>query len=64
MFPPLSPVFVEAVGFLAGLLTTLSFVPQVAKAWRTRSTGDLSTTMLVSFTGGVACWLVYGLLLW
>ena len=54
---------IELLGFAAGTLTTLSFVPQVAKAWRTRSTGDLSMTMLTAFTAGVALWLVYGLAL-
>ena len=51
---------IDVLGFLAGTLTTLSFVPQVLKAWRTRSTGDLSLAMLVTFTGGVAVWLIYG----
>ncbi len=54
---------VEAVGYAAALLTTVAFVPQVWKTWRTRSAGDLSTAMLVIFTAGVALWLVYGLLL-
>jgi len=54
---------INVLGFLAGTLTTISFVPQVAKAWRTRSTGDLSLTMLVTFTSGVLLWLVYGVAL-
>jgi MtN3 and saliva related transmembrane protein len=62
-FSSLSPGAIEAIGFLAGTLTTLSFVPQVTKAWRTRSTGDLSTAMLTSFTAGVIAWLVYGVAL-
>ena len=56
-----APGVIEALGFAAGALTTLSFIPQVVKAWRSRSTGDLSLTMLVAFTTGVALWLVYGL---
>lgn len=59
----LSDRFIDTLGFLAGTLTTLSFVPQVAKAWRTRSTGDLSLTMLVAFTSGVLLWLIYGMVL-
>ena len=35
--------------FAAGLLTTLAFVPQVLKVWRSRSVADLSFTMLLSF---------------
>ncbi len=54
---------VEAVGLCAGALTTLAFVPQVVKAWRTRSTADLSAAWLVSFTAGVGLWFVYGVLI-
>ncbi len=61
---PFSPRVIEFLGFVAGTLTTVSFIPQVLKAWRTRSTGDLSLTMLVAFTSGVALWLVYGVALW
>ena len=54
---------VEAMGYTAGTLTTLSFVPQVRKSLRSGSTGDLSGTMLVVFTLGVLFWLVYGVAL-
>lgn len=54
---------IEAVGLLAGTLTTLAFLPQVLKTWRTKRTDDLSLSMLVSFATGVALWLVYGLLI-
>jgi MtN3 and saliva related transmembrane protein len=50
------------IGLVAGTLTTLSFVPQVAKAWRRRSVNDLSLVMLLMFASGVALWLVYGVL--
>ena len=51
------------VGFFAGLLTTVSFLPQVLKTWKSRSTSDLSMGMLSIFSLGVMCWLVYGFLL-
>ena len=54
---------VHALGFLAGLLTTSSFVPQVVKSWRTRSVDDLSLGMLLLYNAGVAMWLAYGWLL-
>jgi len=53
--------FTELCGFLAGSLTTLSFVPQVIKAWRTKSCNDLSWGMLIIFSSGVLLWLIYGL---
>ncbi|HZD92804.1 MAG TPA: SemiSWEET transporter [Candidatus Sulfotelmatobacter sp.] len=55
---------VTLLGFFAGTLTTLSFVPQVLRAWRTKRCHDLSWGMLISFSAGVVLWLIYGLLLW
>jgi MtN3 and saliva related transmembrane protein len=52
---------VDLLGGVAGLLTTVAFVPQVIKAIRTRSTGDLSMGMCLTFTAGVFLWLIYGL---
>src|ERR1051326_856806 len=49
------------LGLIAGTLTTVSFVPQAYKVWRTKSCQDLSWSMLVIFGLGVALWLVYGL---
>lgn len=57
------PVLVELIGSAAAFLTTLSFVPQVVKTMRSRSTRDISTAMWSLFSIGVALWLVYGLLL-
>jgi len=51
---------VTALGLIAGTLTTLSFAPQVARAWRTRSTADLSLAMLIIFLAGILLWLAYG----
>jgi len=48
------------LGLTAGTLTTAAFVPQLVKAWRSKSTGDLSWGMLVTFSTGVLLWLIYG----
>ena len=52
------------LGFMAGILTTISFVPQVLHAWRSKSCDDLSWGMLLTFSGGVVLWMVYGIRLW
>ena len=49
------------VGYIAGTLTTLSFVPQVARAWKLKETRDLSPAMLLLFALGVLLWTLYGL---
>lgn len=56
-------ILVSALGFVAGTLTTVAFLPQVIRTWRTKSAKDLSLPMLISFTTGVVCWLIYGLLI-
>lgn len=48
---------------LAGSLTTLSFVPQVWRTYKRKSTGDFSWAYLLAFTTGLALWLWYGLLI-
>ncbi len=50
-----------ALGYIAATLTTLSFVPQVWKTYKSRSARDLSLSMLLAFSVGVFLWLVYGL---
>lgn len=57
----MSEPWMEAVGLAAGTLTTLSFLPQVVKTWRTKAVRDLSLRMYLSLSAGVTLWLVYGL---
>lgn len=54
---------VNVLGLVAGALTTIAFLPQLVKTWRTRSTRDISLTMFLLFSVGLLCWLIYGLLL-
>jgi MtN3 and saliva related transmembrane protein len=49
------------VGYLAGTLTTLSFVPQVLRSWKLKETKDISLMMLLLFAIGVLLWTVYGI---
>tara|TARA_R110000868_G_scaffold101997_2_gene280823 strand:+ start:1630 stop:1893 length:264 start_codon:yes stop_codon:yes gene_type:complete len=52
---------IEIIGFIAAILTTSAFVPQVYKTWKTKDVKAISLTMyLVMFTG-VLLWLVYGI---
>jgi MtN3 and saliva related transmembrane protein len=51
------------VGFIAGLLTTISFLPQVVKTWKSKSAADLSLGMFSVFSVGVMFWLAYGFLI-
>lgn len=55
--------WIDAIGTLAAVLTTASFVPQAWLIWRTRNVAGISLGMYSAFTLGVALWLIYGLLL-
>jgi MtN3 and saliva related transmembrane protein len=49
------------VGYVAGALTTISFVPQVMRAWQLKETRDLSLAMLILFAAGILLWTCYGI---
>ena len=55
--------FQNAIGYLAGLLTTAAFLPQVIKTVRLRRTQDISLGMYILFCSGIVLWLIYGLML-
>jgi MtN3 and saliva related transmembrane protein len=50
------------IGYLAGTLTTVSFLPQVIRSYTTRSTRDISFKMLILFGAGMLLWTIYGIL--
>ena len=51
----------NAIGIVAGTLTTIAFIPQLYRIVRTRSAHDISWWMFGIFSTGVAMWLWYGL---
>ncbi len=50
----------QIFGFIAALLTTAAFLPQLIKTWQTKSAEDISLIMLILFLIGVLCWIIYG----
>jgi MtN3 and saliva related transmembrane protein len=50
------------VGMCAAFLSSLSYIPQVRKAWPRGSTADLSLSMLIVLTCGLSLWIVYGII--
>lgn len=54
---------VTLIGLMAATLTTVSFVPQVVRAWRSQSTKDVSLAMFTILCTGVAMWLLYGIII-
>ena len=50
------------IGISAAFLTTLSFVPQIIKAYRTKRMKDVSRYLMILFTTGSILWILYGVL--
>jgi len=53
----------EIIGYLAAMLTTTAFVPQVWHSWKTRDLSGVSLSMYVLFTTGVGLWFIYGIII-
>ncbi len=51
----------DLIGSIAGTLTTIAFLPQVLKTYRSRSAKDISLVMFLLFSLGVFLWLLYGI---
>ncbi|AFZ55493.1 SemiSWEET transporter [Cyanobacterium aponinum AL20118] len=53
--------WITIIGLMAGSLTTISFLPQAIKTWRSKSAKDISLAMFLCFCLGVVLWIIYGL---
>ena len=60
----MTTALIDAIGAIAAVLTTASFVPQAWHSFKTRDVSGISLGMYSAFTLGVALWLVYGVLLY
>lgn len=52
---------IEWVGLAAAFCTTVAYVPQVLRVWRTRSTKDISLGTFSVLSFGIVLWVVYGI---
>lgn len=52
------------IGSIAGILSTISGLPQLIKIIRIRETIDLSLAAIVIGLTGSTFWLIYGLCIW
>ena len=51
----------DTFGFIAAALTTIAFLPQVIKTWRTKKANDVSIVMLLMFITGLIFWIIYAI---
>ena len=54
--------WVDVLGLFGAFLSSITFVPQVYKAWQTKSTNDLSVWMILILIANVSTWLTYGII--
>ena len=51
---------IEVYGYIAAILTTAAFLPQLIKTLKTKKAEDVSLITLIMFISGVGCWIIYG----
>ena len=56
-------MYAELLGYIAAFCTTVAFVPQVVKTYKSKSAASLSLGMFLFFTGGIVLWLIYGIMI-
>jgi MtN3 and saliva related transmembrane protein len=58
--------WIDVVGHLGSVLSSITFIPQVYHTWKTKSAGDLSLTMMLIVFSSTVIWLIYGVgrMLW
>ena len=54
--------WVDYLGLFGAFLSSVTFVPQVYQAWKTKSVGDLSIWMILILLANVSTWLIYGII--
>jgi len=54
---------IDILGMTAGCISSITFLPQVVKTWKTKSAADVSLLMFTFATVSVVMWLVYGIIL-
>ena len=53
---------INLVGAAGGIVSSVTFLPQVIKIWKTKSAKDLSMGTLLFLVLNVSLWLLYGIL--
>lgn len=62
-FISMNSEFIDVLGLVAGTLTTIAFLPQLLKIWKSKSAQDVSLVMMSTFCIGIFLWIVYGVVI-
>ncbi len=55
--------YIDILGYIAGLLVTISLLPQVIKSWKTKSTKDISLWRYIIYVIGLILWITYAVII-
>ncbi len=54
--------WIQFCGYFGSFLSAITFIPQVLKAWQTKSVGDLSLVMMLIVVLSTLVWLFYAIM--
>jgi MtN3 and saliva related transmembrane protein len=54
--------YIQLIGMIAGILTSMSLMPQLIKTFKTKTAEEISLVMLFTLMLGIALWIYYGIL--
>ena len=54
--------YIQIIGIGAGILTSVSMLPQIIKTFKEKKAEDLSIVMILVLISGISGWIWYGIL--
>jgi MtN3 and saliva related transmembrane protein len=58
----MNPEYIQVIGIGAGILTSVSMLPQIIKIFKEKKAEDLSVVMILVLISGIIGWIWYGIL--
>jgi len=56
-------IYIDLLGYAAGILVVISLLPQAVKSWKTKKTRDISLLRYIIYTIGLILWIVYAIII-
>lgn len=56
-------IYIDVLGYVAGILVVFSLLPQTIKSWKTKSTRDLSLWRYFIYIVGLILWITYAVII-
>jgi len=54
-------IYIDVLGYTAGILVVISLLPQTIRSWKTKSTKDLSLWRYIIYIIGLVFWIIYAI---